>query len=74
MRIPTEKDIELLQKMYPIGSRVELIRMDDIASPPVGTQGTVLGIDALGDLMVAWDNDSSLNLIFEVDECRKISD
>ncbi|MCD8237787.1 MAG: DUF4314 domain-containing protein [Clostridiales bacterium] len=74
MQTPTEKDIERLQKMYPIGSRVELIRMDDIASPPVGTQGTVLGIDALGDLMVAWDNDSSLNLIFEVDECRKISD
>ncbi|MCD7810952.1 MAG: DUF4314 domain-containing protein [Ruminococcus sp.] len=73
MRNPTEKDIEQLRRMYPVGSRVELIRMDDPAAPPVGTQGTVLGVDALADLMVAWDNGSSLNLVFEVDECRKIS-
>lgn len=53
MQNPTEKDIEQLRRMYPVGSRVELIRMDDPAAPPVGTQGTVLGVDALADLMVA---------------------
>lgn len=74
MRNPTDKDIERLRRMYPVGSRVELLHMDDPAAPPVGTQGTVLGVDALADLMVAWDNGSSLNLVFEVDECRKISD
>lgn len=74
MRNPTKKDIERLRRMYPVGSRVELLHMDDPAAPPVGTRGTVLGVDALADLMVAWDNGSGLNIVFQVDECRKISD
>ena len=42
--------------------RVELVRMDDPQAPPVGTKGTVLGVDDVGSILVAWDNGSGLNL------------
>lgn len=62
--------IESLKKQFPVGSRVELIRMDDKQAPPIGTRGTVKGVDDIGSIMVAWDNGSSLNVIYGEDECR----
>lgn len=59
-----------LQSQYPKGTRVELIRMDDIQAPPVGTQGTVEFIDDLGDIHVRWDNGSGLALIPGEDDFR----
>ena len=38
-------DIENLKKEFPVGSRVELIKMDDKQAPPIGTRGTVIGVD-----------------------------
>ena len=63
-------DIESLKKEFPVGSRVELIKMDDKQAPPIGTKGTVLGVDDIGSIMVAWDSGSSLNVIYGEDECR----
>ncbi len=62
--------IESLKEQFPIGSRVELIKMDDKQAPPIGTRGTVKGVDDIGSIMVAWDNGSSLNVIYGEDECR----
>lgn len=62
--------IESLKKQFPVGSRVELVRMDDKQAPPIGTRGTVKGVDDIGSIMVAWDNGSSLNVIYGEDECR----
>lgn len=62
--------VESLKKQFPVGSRVELIKMDDKQAPPVGTRGTVKGVDDIGSIMVAWDNGSSLNVIYGEDECR----
>lgn len=59
-----------LKKQFPVGSRVELIKMDDKQAPPIGTRGTVKGVDDIGSIMVAWDNGSSLNVIYGEDECR----
>lgn len=56
---------------YPKGARVELVRMDDPQAPPVGTKGTVLGVDDVGSILVAWDNGSGLNVAFGEDICRK---
>ena len=36
---------EELLKKYPVGSRVRLLKMDDIQAPPIGTLGTVKGVD-----------------------------
>lgn len=51
--------------------RVELVQMDDIQAPPIGTKGTVEGIDDTGSIMVRWDNGSGLNVVYGVDICRK---
>ena len=61
MRFPSEKELKELREHYPEGARVELVEMDDPQAPPVGTKGTVLGVDDAGDVMVAWDNGSGLN-------------
>ena len=64
--------IERLRKEYPVGTRVELIRMDDIQAPPIGTCGTVSGVDDAASIMISWDNGSSLSVVYGEDLCRKI--
>lgn len=72
MRFPNKETVERLRRQYPTGSRVELVQMDDAQAPPVGTQGTVTGVDDTGSLLVDWDNGSSLNVIFGIDRCRRL--
>lgn len=73
MRFPNKETVERLRRQYPTGSRVELVQMDDAQAPPVGTQGTVTGVDDTGSLLVDWDNGSSLNVIFDVDRWKKVN-
>ena len=58
---------------YPIGTRVSLIQMDDYQAPISGTLGTINNIDDIGDLMVSWDDGSSLKLIVGIDAFEVIS-
>ena len=46
--------------------------MEDTQAPPIGTKGTVIGIDDTGSLMVHWDNGSGLNVVYGIDVCRKV--
>jgi hypothetical protein len=46
--------------------------MDDAQAPPMGTHGTVTGVDDTGSLLVDWDNGSGLNVIWGVDVVRKV--
>jgi len=62
----------MVRKLYPAGSRVELVQMDDAQAPPVGTKGTVTGVDDTGSIMVSWDNGSGLNVIYGEDVVRKV--
>ena len=64
--------VERLRKQYPTGTRVELIRMEDEQAPPIGTRGTVVGVDDMGSIMVAWDSGGSLSVLYGEDLCRKI--
>ena len=48
MRFPSKETVERIRKEYPVGSRVELVRMDDPQAPPIGTKGTVRGVDDIG--------------------------
>lgn len=73
MRFPSKATLELLRRRYPVGTRVELVQMDDAQTPPVGTLGTVWGVDDTGSIMVHWDNGSGLNVVYGVDICRKVS-
>ena len=63
-----------LRERFPQGARVELLRMDDPQAPAIGTRGTVRGVDDSGSIMVAWDSGGSLNVLFGVDEGRKVGD
>lgn len=68
----TKKELEALRERYPEGSRVELVKMDDFQAPPIGTKGTIIGVDDTGSILVHWDTGSSLNVIYGVDLCRPI--
>ena len=46
--------------------------MDDVQAPPIGTKGTVRGVDDTASIMVRWDNGSGLNVVYGVDICRKL--
>ena len=72
MIFPSKEIVEQVRRQYPIGTRVELLKMDDIQAPPVGTKGMVTGVDDTASLLVAWDNGSHLNVIYGEDEVRKI--
>lgn len=71
MRFPNKELVERIRRQYPAGTRVELVKMDDIQAPPIGTKGTVLGVDDIGSIMVAWDNGSRLSIAYGQDICRK---
>ena len=64
--------LDRLKKEYPKGSRVELVQMDDPQAPPIGTKGTVRGIDDAGSILVNWDNGSGLNVVYGEDFVRKV--
>ncbi len=72
MKYPSKETIERLRNKYPIGTRVELIEMEDIQAPPVGTKGTVRGVDDIGSILVDWDNNSGLSLVYGVDEFKVV--
>lgn len=72
MNFPSSETVERLRREYPVGARVELLRMDDVQAPPIGTLGTVTGVDDTGSIMVHWDNGSSLNVVYGEDLCRTL--
>ena len=72
MRFPNKEVVERIRHQFPVGCRVELLRMDDVQAPPIGTKGTVTGVDDTASIMVSWDNGSGLNVVYGEDLCRKI--
>lgn len=74
MKMISAEQLQRLRETYPSGIRMELIRMEDMQAPPQGTQGTVIGVDDTGSLMVNWDNGSGLNVVYGVDVVRKVVD
>ena len=74
MPFPSKEIVEMVRRQYPNGCRVELVRMDDVQAPPIGTKGTVIGVDDAASVMVKWDNGSGLNVVYGEDSCRKIAE
>ena len=73
MVISKEK-LEYLRGIYTPGTRVRLEYMDDIQAPPIGTLGTVRGVDDIGSIVVQWDNGSSLSVVYDHDRCKIIKE
>jgi len=74
MQFPRRETVERIRREYPVGCRVELLRMDDPQAPPIGTKGTVRGVDDTGSVLVRWDNGSGLNVVYGEDVCRKVAE
>ncbi len=65
---------ESVKEMYPPGTRIELICMNDPYSPvPSGTRGTVRAVDDMGTIFPDWDNGRSLGVVPGEDVFRKLS-
>lgn len=64
-----EETIRAIREIYVKGTRVALKKTEDPQAPPIGTRGTVIGVDDSGRIMVNWDNGICLNVIPFVDEC-----
>ena len=67
------RELESLRQQFPVGARVVLEKMEDEQAPPIGTKGTVRGVDDIGSIMVKWDNGSSLNVAYGEDICKKLN-
>ena len=72
MRALRHETIEYMKASFPSGCRVELLKMEDPQAPPIGTLGTVIGVDAVGTIHVNWDNGCGLGVAFGEDKCRRI--
>lgn len=56
-------NVNNLRNAYPPGTKIKLIRMDDVQAPPSGTIGTVTCVDDIGTIHMMWNNGSSLGLV-----------
>lgn len=65
---------ESTKKLYPLGTRIELISMKDPYAPvPSGTRGTVKFVDSLGTIFPEWDNGRTLGVVPGEDSFRKLT-
>ena len=73
MQMITEWQLKQLQEQYPVGTRVELIYMNDPYNHKLvpGCQSTVRRVDDMGTIHVSWDCGSSLGLIPGEENSRK---
>lgn len=74
MQTITQEKLKALRLRYPQNTRVVLVQMDDVQAPPIGTEGTIVGVDDTGSLLVLWDNGSRLNVLYGIDYVRKVTD
>lgn len=72
MTFPSRATVERLRREFPAGTLVELVQMDDVQAPPVGTIGKVVCVDDAGDLIMEWENGCGLNVVYGVDRVRKV--
>ena len=66
------RNIQFLKDLYPTGTRVKLVEMNDIQAPPIGTLGTVMYVDDIGTIHIKWDNGSTLGATYPEDRVTKI--
>ena len=66
------KEVEMIKKMYPVGTRIKLNYMEDSFAVPSGMTGTVEYVDDEGQIGMSWDNGRTLSLVYVVDSFSKI--
>lgn len=68
----SREELKKIRAKFPKGTRVKLVRMEDVQAPPVGTLGIVESVDDIGSLVVCWDNGSNLRVLYGEDLVEKI--
>ncbi len=64
MRIPSSREVEFYRSKYPAGTRICCDCMPDDPRPvKSGTMGTVVCVDDMCNILMKWDNGSSLSLV-----------
>ena len=75
MKVMSRGQVEAIRKMYPRGTRVELVSLEDPYSRlPEGTRGTVDAVDDIGTIHARWDNGSRLGVVYGVDSIRIVTE
>lgn len=70
---PSRETVNRLRQRYPVGTRVELVSMDDpYTKLKPGDQGVVASIDDIGTIFVDWDNGSGLGVAYGADHIKKV--
>ena len=72
MTFPDKKTVDRVRAESPPGTIVRLVRMDDPQAPPPGTIGKVIGVDDTASLLVEWQTGSSLNVLYGIDQVKKL--
>ena len=74
MRFPSPESVQRIRERYPVGTRIELVFMDDPYNKTLkpGSRGTVTYVDDAGTVFVRWDCGSGLGLVIGQDEFRVI--
>ena len=66
----TPDELADLRSHYPRGCRVKLICINDpYRDLKAGSMGTVMHVDDIGTIHVAWDCSSTLGVVYGVDAC-----
>lgn len=74
MKFATKKELEQLRRELPVGCRIVLDEMEDpYRKMPAGLQGVCRGVDDAGNVLVSWDNGSSLNVAYGADKCHRVA-
>ena len=69
-----QNEVDEIRKMYPSGTKIKLICMNDSYGVPSGTKGVVDYVDDDGQIHMNWDNGSSLAIIQGIDKFEKIKE
>lgn len=70
---PDQRTVERVRKMYPKGTRVELVEMNDPYSRlKPGDKGTVRLVDDTATVFIDWDCGSGLGIVYGVDRIQKL--
>lgn len=65
---------ESTKKLYPPGTRIELINMKDPYAPVTsGTRETVKFVDPKGTIFPEWDNNRTIGIVPGEDSFRKLT-
>ena len=70
----SKQALQALREQFPKGTRVELVQMNDPFNTKLvpGCRGTVISVDSIGTIHVAWDCGSGLGVAYGEDVCRKV--